>query len=66
MQHEGLFNKAMAGTKLIVEKYHDTVVEALDFICDSPISNEEVGVLPAVGIIIIYYTFASILFVSMT
>ena len=43
MQHEGLFNKAMAGTKLIVEKYHDTVVEALDFICDSPISNEEVG-----------------------
>ena len=61
MQHEGLFNKAMAGTKLIVEKYHDTVVEALDFTCDSPISNEEVGVISAVGIILIYLIFAFLL-----
>lgn len=34
MQHEGLFSKAKAGTKQIVEEYHDTVCEALNFICD--------------------------------
>ena len=35
MQHEGLFSRATAGTKRIVEKYHDTVSYALEFICDS-------------------------------
>ena len=39
MQHEGLFNRATAGTKRIVEKYHDTVSYALDFICDSQVSS---------------------------
>ena len=37
MQHEGLFSRATAGTKRIVEKYHDTVSYALDFICDSQV-----------------------------
>lgn len=35
MQHEGLFSKAMGGTKHIVEKYHETIVQALNYICDS-------------------------------
>jgi hypothetical protein len=43
MQHEGLFSKAMAGTKLIVERYLDTVTDGLNFICDSPIADEEVN-----------------------
>jgi hypothetical protein len=34
MQHEGLFSRAKAGTKQIVEEYHDTVCESLNFICD--------------------------------
>lgn len=42
MQHEGLFSRAMAGTKHIVEKYLETVCEGLNFICDSPIADEEV------------------------
>lgn len=42
MQHEGLYSKAMAGTKLIVEKYHESMSAALNFICDSPISEEEI------------------------
>lgn len=33
--HEGLFNKAMAGTKNIVQKYHDVVAQALNYICDA-------------------------------
>lgn len=42
MQHEGLFSRAMAGTKFLVEEYHDTVASALNYVCDSPISDEEV------------------------
>lgn len=46
IQHEGLFTKAQAGTKLIIEKYHDTMAMALNYICDSSISEEEVIDLP--------------------
>lgn len=42
IQHEGLFSYAMSGTKKIVEKYHENVSMALNFICDSPIADEEV------------------------
>ena len=35
MQHEGLFSRAAAGTKTLVEDYHATVAGALDYICDS-------------------------------
>lgn len=45
IQHEGLFTKAMAGTKLLIEKYHDTMAMALNYICDSSISEEEVHIL---------------------
>lgn len=34
MQHEGLFTRAKAGTKHIVECYHDTAMAALNLICD--------------------------------
>jgi len=37
-----LFSRALAGTKLIVEKYLETVSDGLNFICDSPIADEEV------------------------
>lgn len=40
IQHEGLFTKALTGTKAIVEEYHDTVQKSLNFICDSPIAEE--------------------------
>jgi TAG lipase / steryl ester hydrolase / phospholipase A2 / LPA acyltransferase len=43
MQHEGLFSRALAGTKHIVEKYLDTMCEGLNFICDTPIAEEEVS-----------------------
>lgn len=42
MQHEGLFSKALSGTKVLVERYHETMAKALNFICDSPISDEEI------------------------
>jgi TAG lipase/steryl ester hydrolase/phospholipase A2/LPA acyltransferase len=42
MQHSGLFAKAMAGTKLLVEEYHDVVAAGLNFVCDSPIADEEI------------------------
>lgn len=42
MQHEGLFSRALAGTKNIVETYLETVCDGLNFICDSPIADEEV------------------------
>lgn len=35
IQHAGLFNVAIAGTKHRIEEYQRTVCEALDFICDS-------------------------------
>lgn len=42
MQHEGLFTKTMCGTKVVIERYHETMARALQFICDSPISDEEI------------------------
>eukprot|EP00529_Nitzschia_sp_RCC80_P000256 CAMPEP_0113446790 /NCGR_PEP_ID=MMETSP0014_2-20120614/3899_1 /TAXON_ID=2857 /ORGANISM="Nitzschia sp." /LENGTH=864 /DNA_ID=CAMNT_0000337915 /DNA_START=74 /DNA_END=2668 /DNA_ORIENTATION=+ /assembly_acc=CAM_ASM_000159 len=35
--HEGLFSRAMAGTKVLVETYHNVVCAALDFCCDAPV-----------------------------
>lgn len=35
--HEGLFTKAMAGSKVLTETYHNVVCAALDFVCDAPI-----------------------------
>ena len=40
--HEGLFTKAMSGTKHLVEKYNDTLTAALDFVADSPTSEDQV------------------------
>lgn len=34
--HEGLFSKALAGTKVLVETYHNVVCAALDYIADVP------------------------------
>jgi hypothetical protein len=42
VMHEALFSKAMAGTKNIVERYHESVSTALNFISDSPIFEDEV------------------------
>lgn len=40
--HPGLFTKAMAGSKLLVETYHNVVCAALDYVCDAPVlSNED-------------------------
>ena len=39
--HEGLFSKALAGTKILVETYHNVVCAALDFVCDSPVREGE-------------------------
>ena len=35
--HEGLFSKALAGSKILIETYHNVVCAALDFICDAPV-----------------------------
>jgi TAG lipase/steryl ester hydrolase/phospholipase A2/LPA acyltransferase len=35
--HEGLFTKALAGTKVLVETYHNVVCAALDVCCDAPV-----------------------------
>ena len=42
IQHERLFTRALSGTKRLVENYHDTMARALNFICDSPIADEEI------------------------
>jgi TAG lipase / steryl ester hydrolase / phospholipase A2 / LPA acyltransferase len=42
MQHEGLFSRALVGTKVIVEQYLETVADGLNYICDAPIGDEEV------------------------
>mmetsp|Transcript_25349 Transcript_25349/g.74584 ORF Transcript_25349/g.74584 Transcript_25349/m.74584 type:complete len:908 (-) Transcript_25349:59-2782(-) len=34
--HEGLFSKALAGTKVLVETYHNVVCAALDYVADVP------------------------------
>ena len=33
--HEGLFSRALAGSKVLVESYHNVVCAALDFVCDA-------------------------------
>jgi len=35
--HEALFTKALAGSKVLVETYHNVVCAALDFVCDAPV-----------------------------
>jgi hypothetical protein len=35
IQNEGLYTRALAGTKILIETYHDTVCRALDYICDT-------------------------------
>lgn len=39
--HPGLFTKAMAGSKLLVETYHNVVCAALDYVCDAPVLPNE-------------------------
>ena len=39
--HEGLFTKALAGSKVLVETYHNVVCAALDFVCDVPVPVNE-------------------------
>jgi len=39
--HEGLFSKALAGTKVLVETYHNVVCASLDFVCDAPVADGE-------------------------
>mmetsp|Transcript_19132 Transcript_19132/g.29073 ORF Transcript_19132/g.29073 Transcript_19132/m.29073 type:complete len:842 (-) Transcript_19132:65-2590(-) len=39
--HEGLFSRAKAGTKVLVETYHNVVCAALDFVCDAPTMRHE-------------------------
>jgi TAG lipase/steryl ester hydrolase/phospholipase A2/LPA acyltransferase len=39
--HEGLFTKALAGSKVLVETYHNVVCAALDFVCDAPVLEGE-------------------------
>lgn len=43
IQHERLFTRALGGTKHLIEEYHETMARALNFICDSPIADEEVS-----------------------
>jgi Domain of unknown function (DUF3336) len=33
--HQGLFTRAQAGTKVLVETYHNVVCSALEFVCDA-------------------------------
>ncbi|KAL7580505.1 hypothetical protein ACA910_003634 [Epithemia clementina (nom. ined.)] len=35
--HEGLFSRALAGSKVLVESYHNVVCAALDFVCDADV-----------------------------
>ena len=39
--HEGLFSKALAGSKVLVETYHNVVCAALDFVCDAAVLPDE-------------------------
>lgn len=43
MQHEGLFSRALAGTKKLVEEYLETECRGLDYICDVNSTEEEVS-----------------------
>ena len=40
IQHEALFSRTCAGTKDLIEEYHETVSQALEFIADSPATEE--------------------------
>jgi hypothetical protein len=42
MLHDGLFSHAFAGTKLLVEEYHDTVCSALNYVADSDTEANEI------------------------
>jgi len=42
MLHEGLFSKALSGTKVLVENYLDTVQKCLQLICDADTTNEQI------------------------
>jgi TAG lipase / steryl ester hydrolase / phospholipase A2 / LPA acyltransferase len=42
MQHEGLFSKSIIGTKHLVEEYHQTVIDALNRICDSNPEQDDI------------------------
>lgn len=44
--HEGLFSKALAGTKVLVETYHNVICAALDFVCDAPIPEGDSFPIP--------------------
>ena len=35
--HEGLFSRAMAGTKVLVEEYNAMICAGLDFVCDGEV-----------------------------
>ena len=39
--HEGLFSRAMAGSKLLIETYHNVVCAALDYVCDAPVAPND-------------------------
>lgn len=39
--HRDLFSKAMAGSKVLIETYHNVVCSTLDFVCDSPVTTHE-------------------------
>ncbi len=39
--HEGLFTKARAGTKVLVETYHNVICAALDFVCDAQVLPDQ-------------------------
>ena len=39
--HEGLFSKALAGSKVLVETYHNVVCAALDFCCDAAVAPDD-------------------------
>ncbi|KAL7536063.1 hypothetical protein ACHAXR_011299 [Thalassiosira sp. AJA248-18] len=39
--HEGLFSRAMAGSKLLIETYHNVVCAALDFVCEAPVAPND-------------------------
>jgi TAG lipase/steryl ester hydrolase/phospholipase A2/LPA acyltransferase len=54
MLNQGLFAKALSGTKFVIERYHEMMAQALNMICDSettktkitvPIAGEEVTVI---------------------
>lgn len=42
MQHEKLYTESRAGTKHVIEKYNDTVVQALDLISNTQEAEDQV------------------------